>query len=59
MNAETFKRYKTRVFAKLEKKTITFNNLNVIPYPNHDNMYEITFKEIYISDSFSFTGEKT
>jgi len=54
-----FKSYKTRVFKKQEKKTIIFNNINVIPYPNSDNIYQITFKEFYKSDTFQFTGNKT
>jgi murein L,D-transpeptidase YafK len=59
MNLERFKKYKTRVFNKLEKKTILFNNINVIPYPNHENTYEVTFKELYTSNSFTFSGDKT
>ena len=59
MDLERFKRYKTRIFKKNEKKTIIFNDINVIRYPNNENIYQITFKEIYKSTSFSFTGEKT
>jgi len=59
MRYESFKKYKTRVFKKTEKKTIIFNNINVIPYPNTENTFEITFKEYYKSDTFSFTGDKT
>jgi len=58
-NLESFKRYKKRVFQKAEKKTIRFNDINVIPYPEHENMYEITFYEFYKSNSFTFTGKKT
>ncbi len=56
---ERFKRYKTRVFKKIEKKTILFKNVNVIPYPNTSNVYQITFKEHYKSNSFEFLGDKT
>jgi murein L,D-transpeptidase YafK len=59
MNFERFKKYKTRVFKKIEKKTIIFNNISVIPYPNSDQIYQITFKEFYKSDTFKFTGDKT
>jgi murein L,D-transpeptidase YafK len=59
MNFKTFKQYKTRIFKKAEKKTILFNNINIIPYPNHKNTYEVTFKELYASKSFKFTGNKT
>lgn len=59
MNFEDFKKYKTRVFAKDEKKTIILTNLNVLPYPNKENVYQITFKEFYESESFKFIGNKT
>lgn len=58
MGIEDFTRYKKRVFAKDEKKTIIFQNLNIIPYPNLPQTYKITFKEIYQSESFSFVGDK-
>jgi murein L,D-transpeptidase YafK len=58
VNFESFKNYKTRIFNKKEKKTIIFNAINVIPYPNHNNIYEIRFKEQYKSDSFAFNGNK-
>ncbi|MBD3795947.1 MAG: hypothetical protein IE881_08490, partial [Epsilonproteobacteria bacterium] len=59
MEFERFKQYKTRIFAKNEDKTIIFTNINVLPYPETDNLYKITFKENYQSASFSFTGDKT
>lgn len=59
MKFERFKKYKTRVFKKIEKKTIIFNSINVIPYPNTKNIYQITFKEFYKSDTFKFSGDKT
>ncbi|WP_321777969.1 L,D-transpeptidase family protein [Sulfurimonas sp.] len=58
MTIQRFKKYKTRIFKKLEKKTIIFNNINVIPYPNSDDIYQITFKEYYKSDTFKFIGDK-
>jgi murein L,D-transpeptidase YafK len=59
MRYKAFKNYKTRVFKKIEKKSIIFNDINVIPYPSQTNTFEITFKEFYKSDSFKFTGNKT
>ena len=59
MNLQRFKQYKTRVFAKNEHKTILFHDINVIPYPNKKDVYKITFKEIYKSNTFSFIGDKT
>jgi len=59
MKYEIFKAYKTRVFKKIEKKTIIFKDINVLAYPNTTNTFEVTFKEFYKSDSFQFTGDKT
>ncbi|WP_295003287.1 L,D-transpeptidase family protein [Sulfurimonas sp.] len=58
MNSQKFKTYKTRIFNKKESKKIIFYKINIIPYPNTDNMYKITFLEKYQSDSFTFTGNK-
>jgi len=57
-NFSQFKQYKTAVFAKKEKKTILFKNINIIPYPNHKNTYQITFFEQYKSDHYKFNGQK-
>ena len=59
MVLEDFKKYKTRVFKKVEKKSIIFNDINILPYPNTSNIYQIHFKEFYKSDTFKFTGYKT
>ena len=59
MSLNQFKRYKTRIFRKNERKTIIFNNINIVRYPNTQNIFQITFNEIYRSKSFSFTGKKT
>jgi len=58
VNFESFKRYKTRIFNKKEKKEIIFTDINIIPYPDHKNIFKITFKEKYNSNTFSFTGDK-
>ncbi|WP_457748317.1 L,D-transpeptidase family protein [Sulfurimonas sp.] len=58
MDFKRFKKYKTRVFAKHESKTILFKNINIVTYPNIKNMYRITFDEEYKSNSFSFKGRK-
>jgi murein L,D-transpeptidase YafK len=58
MNFNRFKAYKTRIFNKKETKEIIFNEINVIPYPNGGNLYKISFKEQYKSNSFTFTGDK-
>ncbi len=59
MKINNFKRYKKRVFSKNETKTIIFNNINIVPYPNKKNIYQITFEEFYKSDTFKFIGNKT
>jgi len=59
MDFDKFKTYKTRVFKKIEKKTIIFKDINVVPYPDTNNIYQITFYEYYKSDTFEFSGEKT
>jgi murein L,D-transpeptidase YafK len=58
MNFKRFKKYKTRVFTKNERKTILFRKINILAYPNIENVYKITFNEEYKSDSFSFNGQK-
>ena len=59
MNKEMFSRYKKRIFSRKETKTILFTNLNIIPYPDQNNTYKITFKEQYKTKSFQFKGNKT
>jgi murein L,D-transpeptidase YafK len=60
MKIDDFKRYKTRIFAKNEEKTIDFKDLKIIPYPNYEkNLYAVSFTEDYHSNSLSFSGNKT
>lgn len=58
MGIDNFSRYKTRVFNKIEKKTIIFSNINILPYPDTKNVYQITFREYYKSPTFEFDGDK-
>lgn len=58
MDIQQFAKYKRRIFNKGEKKTIIFNNINIIPYPETKNIFKVKFKEKYKSQSFSFTGDK-
>jgi len=58
VNFDNFKRYKTRIFNKKERKEIIFTQINVVPYPDAKDIYKITFNEQYHSNTFSFTGEK-
>ncbi|MCD6172501.1 MAG: L,D-transpeptidase family protein, partial [Sulfurimonas sp.] len=58
MKYSKFIQYKTRIFQKGEKKKIIFNNINIIPYPNNSNIFQITFKEFYTSNNFKFEGNK-
>jgi len=59
MELKKFTSYKKRIFQKHGRKTIIFNNISVIPYPNKQNIYQITFDEIYKSPSFQFNGKKS
>lgn len=58
MNYSRFTQYKTRIFNKKERKKIIFNNINVIPYPANQDVFQVTFKEFYSSSSFQFEGNK-
>jgi len=58
MKYDAFVTYKKRVFSKAEKKTILFSDINVVPYPNTPDVYQITFKELYSSATYQFNGEK-
>jgi len=58
MDFNQFNSYKKRVFNKKEVKSITFNDINVVPYPGSKDVYKITFLEKYSSNSFSFIGDK-
>lgn len=59
MQYERFKKYKTRIFNKQEFKSIHFSNLTIVPYPHSIDVYQISFKENYRSESYHFFGEKT
>lgn len=58
MDYQRFKNYKSRVFKKIEKRVIIFTDINVIPYPDSKNIFQITFHEFYKSDTFEFIGDK-
>ena len=55
-----FKAHKKRIFAKKERKTIKFSNINVIPYPNDlsKNIYKVIMDEEYRTKSYQFIGKK-
>lgn len=60
MNLAKFKSFKERIFSKNEIKTITFNNVNIIPYPGDKrNLFLVTFDQIYVSDSHRYEGKKS
>lgn len=58
MSRDNFVAYKTRLFQKKEKKKILFYNINLLPYPNTSNIFEISFWERYKSDTLEFDGQK-
>jgi len=60
MGYTQFKAYKERIFSKNESKTIALDHLNIIPYPGEKrNLFWVTFKQLYISESHKFEGEKS
>lgn len=59
MNLERFKAFKTVIFNRNEKKNIVFSDISIIKYPDHDELYQITFHEFYKSKRYQFTGDKT
>jgi murein L,D-transpeptidase YafK len=60
MSLQQFKTYKERIFAKNEEKTITMDEINIIPYPGgKKNLFWVTFNQSYISDSHRSKGEKS
>jgi len=58
MDKKAFSNYKKRIFSRNETKTILFTNLNVIPYPDKNETYKITFNEQYKTKNFKFQGNK-
>lgn len=60
MGYPQFKAFKERVFAKNEAKTITFDNIAIIPYPGEkQNLFMVTFEEIYQTDTHRYEGSKS
>lgn len=55
-----FKSMKEIIFGRNERKSIVFNDINIIPYPNPEgkDMYRVTFSEDYKSDNYAFSGDK-
>jgi murein L,D-transpeptidase YafK len=60
MQIKDFKRYKTRIFAKNEPKSILYKDINIIPYPNSINkkMYHIEYFQDYKAPSFQSKNKK-
>ncbi len=58
MDFRAFSRYKKAIFSRKYKKSIIFNNLNIIPYPNHPDIYQITFYEYYKAPNYRYQGPK-
>lgn len=60
MNIDEFKKFKTRIFNKNEKKTIRLYNIDISPYPNSlgKRVFKAIMDEDYISPSVKFFGKK-
>ena len=59
-NLKKFKKHKTKIFKKGERKTINFSNINIIPYPNESNkkLFKIVMDEYYKTRNYKFEGKK-
>lgn len=59
-NYKQFKRYKSYIFSRNEEKIINFSNIDIIPYPNNENinMFKIVMDEYYKTKSYFFKGQK-
>jgi len=57
---ESFKRHKTYIFSKQQKKEILFYDIQLTPYPNTlgKKIWRVNMKERYISNSYKFNGTK-
>ena len=61
-NTYSFKEFaqmKKRIFNKQTNKILKFKNLKIIPYPNKNNIYQVSFYEIFHSGNSHFEGKKT
>jgi len=59
-NLKWFKKYKSKLFHRNEKKEIFFTNINISPYPNSKKrrLFLVTFDEKYRSSRINFKGKK-
>lgn len=55
-----FTSYKKSLFDRNEKKQITIQDVNIIPYPNEENknLYKIKYYQTYSTKSYKFNGIK-
>ncbi|SFV50097.1 putative periplasmic protein [hydrothermal vent metagenome] len=58
MDIEDFSNYKRAIFLRKQKKEIIFKDINIIPYPNHPDIFQITFYEKYQTPEYTFNGQK-
>jgi murein L,D-transpeptidase YafK len=56
---QTFSRLKKTIFKRQKHKILKFRDLKIIPYPSKDNnIYKISFYEIFKANGHSFEGNK-
>ena len=60
LKKRNFARMKKTIFARKQKKEITFKNINISPYPNQSDkrLFKVAFYEIYKSENYKFKGNK-
>lgn len=62
MKIGEFKSMKRSIFAKKEGKYIQFTDFEIVPYPSADNkgnLFEVSFHQKYLTQTYKFDGEKT
>lgn len=60
MRKKSFSRMKKSIFSRGEKKNIIFKDINISPFPNikGENLFKISFYEIYSTRKHKFRGNK-
>ena len=60
MRKKSFSKMKRSIFSRGEKKSIIFKNINISPSPNikGENLFKISFYEIYSTKKHKFKGNK-
>ncbi|MBE0495619.1 MAG: L,D-transpeptidase family protein [Campylobacterales bacterium] len=60
MRLEEFTRMKRTIFSRNEDKTILFNDLAVVPYPNEEGrpLFRVSYHQTYETKNYQYRGNK-